>query len=650
MPRPITRRRLLVVAAGTAGAMFGLAACGNSPTTAGASSSSGTATGTGTSSSGGSSASAATASTSAGTATGATSATSSGGVSTSGTVATSASTGGSKLAVVNGQLTHGGISPTPRNQTVIIDQSLFTVFDSFNPYIPNGQEYEAGVEQVCREYLWYNDLATGQLVPWLGKSWAYNSDYTECTLKLNPKPTWSDGKPFTSADVAFTFTMLQKNTALLAKGVQEYLESVTTPDAQTVVMKLKKPNPRWHSQFITDIIGSFIVEPQHVWAGKDPTTFKNNPPIYTGPYVLDQVLSADYMYIWKKNPNYWNKAAFDPKPQYIVVRSAPTPDSDVEEFQRGLTDVGSFDYLHAVHLNQSYKSMVIEDGFLDPCPTAVMVNCDPSKGALADPRFRWALSYLLDRAKIGKIFYQPAFQPAKYPWPAWKSNDKWNVPSVQQQYDMTYDPKKAASLLDAMGATMGANGIRVLNGKPLSFALTTTSQVGQSDYQAAQYFAQEAKKAGIDLSLKYQQGATFYHQNQVGNYDIAWAWLCGEVDDPVQLYDKFLKINAAPIGQLAPAGWDAPRLQDPTLSDLAQKLDNVTPDLSNAGTKHLYDQALAEYMKQLPFIVVNQKVIPAVFNTKYWTGWPTNQNLYQVPSNWWGQFMFVIGKLQPAGG
>src|SRR5919198_383735 len=47
------------------------------------------------------------------------------------------------------------IIPTPRNQTVVIDQVEFTVYDSFNPFIPNGSQYNAGYGQVCKEFLFY---------------------------------------------------------------------------------------------------------------------------------------------------------------------------------------------------------------------------------------------------------------------------------------------------------------------------------------------------------------------------------------------------------------------------------------------------------------------------------------------------------------
>ena len=37
------------------------------------------------------------------------------------------------------------------------------------------------------------------------------------------------------------------------------------------------------------------------------------------------------------------------------------------------------------------------------------------------------------------------------------------------------------------------------------------------------------------------------------------------------------------------------------------------------------------------------------YNTAYWTGWPSEEDPYTIPANWWGQFMFVIGRLQPSG-
>src|SRR5690606_1645552 len=87
--------------------------------------------------------------------------------------------------------------PTPREETVVIEQSPNNVWDSFNPFIPNGEAYNYGLAIVCREYLFYANFLTGEITPWLGQEYSYNDDYSECTLALNPNVRWSDGEPFT---------------------------------------------------------------------------------------------------------------------------------------------------------------------------------------------------------------------------------------------------------------------------------------------------------------------------------------------------------------------------------------------------------------------------------------------------------------------
>src|SRR5260370_20648547 len=73
----------------------------------------------------------------------------------------------------NTQPQHGAVAPTPRNQTVVIDQTLFQVFDSFNPFIPNGQQYQAGFQQTCKEFLFYANFPAGNVEPHLRTRWKY---------------------------------------------------------------------------------------------------------------------------------------------------------------------------------------------------------------------------------------------------------------------------------------------------------------------------------------------------------------------------------------------------------------------------------------------------------------------------------------------
>ncbi|ACZ43635.1 extracellular solute-binding protein family 5 [Thermobaculum terrenum ATCC BAA-798] len=536
----------------------------------------------------------------------------------------------------------GGTIPTPREQTVVVDQAPFTIFDSFNPFIPNGWQYNGGAQQILVENLFYW-LPTGEIKPWLGKEWKYNSDYSELTLTLNPKVKWNDGQPFTSEDVKYSLE-IQQDPALFGSGIKEF-DSVETPDEHTVVIKLTKPNPRYHQRFICGIIGSFIVVPKHIWFKHNPKTFKNNPPVFTGPYVLDRAIPSQLMFVWKKNPNYWNKDEFDPAPQYVVYRTAPVPDSEVQEFKRGTVDVASFDYTHAMAVkNGGYQNIIITTKFRDPCPRGIHVNCDPSKPLLSDPRARWAISYLIDRQKIGTAVWFVPTPPAQYPWADYESNKKWSNDSIASKYQLTYDPKKAEQLFDELGAKKDSSGRRMYKGKQVEINIITPVAVGQPEYVIGQLLSQELQKIGIKSSVRALSGSVFSDKQSKGQYDLLSLWICGELFDPAQFYSQFDNRQYKPIGKDASS--DQVRLKDQKFQELILKLNNANPD--DPKNKPLYDQALERFYQLLPVIPIIQTTYPKVYNTTYWTGWPTDDNVYTVPLEWWGQFMFVIGNLKPA--
>src|SRR5215217_8216119 len=94
--------------------------------------------------------------------------------------------------------------PTPREQTVVISQSTNQVWDSFNPYIPNGEAYQYGVNQLCREAMFYVNFPKGEIINQLASGYTYNADFTEFTLHLTPEANWSDGQPFSADDVVFS--------------------------------------------------------------------------------------------------------------------------------------------------------------------------------------------------------------------------------------------------------------------------------------------------------------------------------------------------------------------------------------------------------------------------------------------------------------
>ncbi len=109
-----------------------------------------------------------------------------------------------------------------------------------------------------------DDLQT--IVPNVAKSWEWNEDYTQLTFKLREGHKWSDGAPFTSADVKFWYDNLALDSNVREKP-QDYAlvagerMTVETPDATTVVFNLPSPKPGLLAHFATSYAQAF--QPLH---------------------------------------------------------------------------------------------------------------------------------------------------------------------------------------------------------------------------------------------------------------------------------------------------------------------------------------------------------------------------------------------------
>src|SRR5262249_48057479 len=76
--------------------------------------------------------------------------------------------------------------------------------------------------------------------PWLAQSYNFSSDAKTVTFHLRTDVKWSDGQPFTSADVVFTLEMLKQYPTADGNGLWQYLQDVQAPDSSTVVVTLEK--------------------------------------------------------------------------------------------------------------------------------------------------------------------------------------------------------------------------------------------------------------------------------------------------------------------------------------------------------------------------------------------------------------------------
>ncbi|MEO0633200.1 MAG: ABC transporter substrate-binding protein, partial [Pseudomonadota bacterium] len=124
-----------------------------------------------------------------------------------------------------------------------------------NPYLSGGTKDIESASMILEPLARFDE--NGNLTPWLAAeiptvgNGGVSDDLTSITWKLKEGILWSDGTPFTSADVKFTADYCMHPEGGCAQlSFFEGVESVETPDAQTVVVTFNQPKPNPYALFV----------------------------------------------------------------------------------------------------------------------------------------------------------------------------------------------------------------------------------------------------------------------------------------------------------------------------------------------------------------------------------------------------------------
>src|SRR6185437_1354551 len=191
-------------------------------------------------------------------------------------------------------------SPSPNSKStagqgkplVIVDNTGETFTRSFNPFVSTSLgNSNNSTALVYEPLLMFNIMQPTQAPsPWLATKYAWSDGGKTLTFTIRQGVKFSDGKPLTAADVAFSFNLLKNNPSLTPVAPPPVPLTATAPNATTAVLTYGQPE--FANLFL---IGGMYVVPQHVWQGiSNPATFADPDPIGTGPYVVSQFSAQKY--------------------------------------------------------------------------------------------------------------------------------------------------------------------------------------------------------------------------------------------------------------------------------------------------------------------------------------------------------------------
>lgn len=303
------------------------------------------------------------------------------------------------------------------------------------------------------------------------------------TWHLRDHIVWSDGRPFTSDDVRFTYQALQHPNNKIARdtGV-ELIDGLETPDDYTVVLRYREPYANLWGQFGGRGLGVF---PRHA-CGDLGWMFGwqcNTEPVGTGPFVL-QSWEEGKQIVMARNPRYWqterpflDRIIF-PIARDGMERADMLADGDSHAAlwltPEQLKYLDSAPDLRRVTLPGRWLLRIVFN--LDeppPAPTESTPTAAPRRRAptptpgppgpnpaLADPRVREALDLGIDRQRLAGEVFAGRAQPAGGEFfRGWTS-----CPGLAET---PYDPDAAGLLLAEVGwLDLDGNGMLEAHGVP----------------------------------------------------------------------------------------------------------------------------------------------------------------------------------------
>src|SRR5713226_1872359 len=198
----------------------------------------------------------------------------------------------------------GGSSSAPAvGKTLVVESTaLSPMTDTFSPYSATSTGYLTHAVGLYNEPLFiFNTLnSTEGPLPMLATGHTWTNGGKTLTLTIRQGVKWNDGKPFSAADVAYTFNLLIKTPALNIVGTP----IPTSASASGSSVTLTFPNPEYANLFL---IGQVNILPQHIWSTVgDPTKFADPSPVGTGPFMLDKFSPQGFTL--KQNPYFWDKS------------------------------------------------------------------------------------------------------------------------------------------------------------------------------------------------------------------------------------------------------------------------------------------------------------------------------------------------------
>ncbi len=506
--------------------------------------------------------------------------------------------------------------------------------ENHNPFLTTSSAASLGYRwQIYDPLMMWNPVKPAEpMKPWLATKAEWAKDYTSVKVTIRDNATWSDGKPVTAEDVAFTYNMVKANAGINIAATP-YAEIAASGSDVTIGFK----SPQFVNQH--KIVAQIPIVPKHIWSAvADPSTDTNKKPIGSGAYTLKS-FTPQTTTLSVRTSGYWQQL-----PQVKELRYTSYTDNNTQTtaLVNGESE-WSFVFIpnhKAVFLDKNPAHKVWAPAVLGI--HGLYINT--TKKPFDNPVLRRAMNMVTNREDIftqaeGAYFHPLVKSVTGLPSPA---GDQFVAPEFKGQ-EHKVDVEGAKKLLTDNGFTFDGTTLKDPSGKPVT--LTLTDPAGWSDYQTSlEIIKDNFADIGITATVDKANQDAWFKNVEEGKFDATFRWTNGGAT-PYDIYQTvmdgaFLK----PIGTAQPAA-NFGRFDNAEATKALKDYANATDDATRTTALNTLQKIFVE---QMPMIPVGADNVGSAYSTKNWVGWPDDTNPYGAGQPTQPNAADVVLNLKPA--
>ena len=364
------------------------------------------------------------------------------------------------------------------------------------------------------------------LEPGLATEWAVSDDGTEVTLTLREGVKFADGSDMTAEDVKWSLDRARNPENGIWNGLIGSIGSVEIADPQTIVLKLKNPDPTIIpalAVFNTAIMPKALYEAEPGATDAEKAESFAKHPIGTGPFVFESWERGSKMRI-VRNPHHWEQGEDgQPLPYLDAVTFEIIPDDATRVLKLKAGELGASEFIPFARVAELEADPNISMELFPSTRVGYLtMNVRPEQpdgtpNPLSSQKVRQALNFAIDKAAIIQIVTYGVGVPQQ-------SYMSSTTPMARLEGEpYPYNLAKAKALL---GETEWADG----------FEVSILALAGYADELAIDSAVQQMwSQLGVKLNIEQVDNPTRTARYREGNFQMRNSFWTNDINDPSQI-------------------------------------------------------------------------------------------------------------------